>query len=120
MTEACRTEASAGRDPATALHKSTEIKTGVGSTLVLVCGALTHEIVWPVETKDLRHVDVQGLPAQLHQTQEKIPEAVRKQIRARKQGYDKIYAAYGDCGTAGALDLVLEEEGGNERVSGPL
>ena len=36
-----------------------------------------------------------------------------------KHEYEKIFVVYGDCGTAGALDRVLHEEGGIERIAGP-
>lgn len=96
-----------------------KFKKGVGSTLLLACGALGREIVWLIERNGLKHLDVQCLPASLHHTPGKIPDAVRDQIRANKDKYEKIFVLYGDCGTAGALDRVLEEEGGIERISGP-
>lgn len=119
MTHARWAGASSDHDPATALDEAFQFKKGVGRTLILACGALAREIVWLIESNDLRNLDVQCLPAQLHHTPQKIPEAVRKQIRAHKQSHDKIFVVYGDCGTAGALDRVLEEEGGIERISGP-
>jgi methanogenic corrinoid protein MtbC1 len=36
---------------------------------------------------------------------------VRQKIKAGKQKYDRIFVAYGDCGTGGQLDEVLKEEG---------
>ncbi|MET1413761.1 DUF1638 domain-containing protein [Roseibium sp. HPY-6] len=103
------------QDPGEAL----KFRKGVGSTLLLACGALGKEIVWLIEKNGLKHLDVQCLPAGLHHTPDKIPEAVRTQIRANKDRYDKIFVLYGDCGTAGALDRVLLEEGGCERIAGP-
>ena len=41
---------------------------------------------------------------------ERIPEAVRAKIRANREAYDEILCLYGDCGTGGELDRVLEEE----------
>ena len=35
---------------------------------------------------------------------------MRRKIRANRAAYDEILCLYGDCGTGGALDRVLEEE----------
>jgi len=42
-----------------------------------------------------------------------------QQIRANTSRYEKIYVLYGDCGTGGLLDKMLEEEGRIERIPGP-
>ena len=36
---------------------------------------------------------------------------MRAKIRANREAYDEILCLYGDCGTGGELDRVLEEEG---------
>ena len=59
----------------------------------------------------LDHIDVACLPAQLHNRPKQIPEAMRAKIRANRAAYDEILCLYGDCGTGGELDRVLEEEG---------
>jgi hypothetical protein len=59
----------------------------------------------------LDHIDVACLPAQLHNYPKRIPEAMRAKIRANRSAYDEILCLYGDCGTGGELDRVLEEEG---------
>jgi hypothetical protein len=56
-------------------------------------------------------IDVACLPAQLHNTPKRIPEAMRARIRANREAYDEILCLYGDCGTGGELDRVLAEEG---------
>ena len=56
-------------------------------------------------------IDVACLPAQLHNTPKRIPEAMRAKIRANREAYDEILCLYGDCGTGGELDRVLAEEG---------
>jgi hypothetical protein len=87
--------------------------------LLLACGALAKDILWLVNENGLHHIDVKCLPAKLHHTPSVIPEAVRLKIRENKDKYEKIFVVYGDCGTAGALDRVLEEEGAIERIPGP-
>ncbi len=96
-----------------------EFKRGSGSVLLIACGALGREIIQLIELNGWRHFDVAGLPAKLHNTPEKIPEAVRAKIRSARGRYDRIFVLYGDCGTGGLLDRVLAEEGGVERIGGP-
>lgn len=87
------------------------------STLLVCCGALAREIVAMVEGNGWDHMTVQCLPAHLHNTPDRIPEAVRGQIRAGRGNFDDILVLYSDCGTGGQLDLVLDEEG-VERIEG--
>ncbi len=88
-------------------------------TRVIACGALAREIVELIRVNAWRGMSVTCLPAIWHNTPAKIPEAVRAKIRAaRSEGYDRIFVAYGDCGTGGLLDRVLEEEGVT-RIGGP-
>ena len=94
-------------------------KKGTGSTLMIACGALGREIIDLIEMNKWQHLDVTCLPAQLHHNPQLIPEAVRNKIRAAQGVYEKIYVLYGDCGTGGLLDKVLQEEGGIERIAGP-
>jgi len=101
------------------IDEAFKFRKGAGSTLLLACGALGKEIVWLIEANGLTHLDVQCLPANLHHMPSKIPEEIRSQIRANKDRYEKIFVVYGDCGTGGVLDRVLEEEGGIERIPGP-
>src|SRR5271165_4697853 len=75
--------------------------------LVIACGALAREVL----ALRLDGVDVSCLPASLHNRPERIPEAMRTKIRANRAAYDEILCLYGDCGTGGALDRVLAEEG---------
>jgi len=98
--------------------ESWAFKRGAGEVLFIACGALAREIVALIELNDWRHFDLICLPARLHNRPERIPEAVRARIRAAKRRYRKIYVVYADCGTGGALDRVLAEEG-VERIEGP-
>ena len=79
-------------------------------TLIIACGALAREIVALRKLNDWPHMDVQCLPAELHNRPEKIPGAVRAKIQANRGHYASIFVAYGDCGTGGLLDAVLREE----------
>lgn len=85
--------------------------------LIIACGALAREIVALRKLNDWPHMDVQCLPAELHNRPEKIPAAVKAKIQANRSSYSSIFVAYGDCGTGGLLDKVLQEEQ-VERISG--
>ncbi len=88
------------------------------TTLVIACGALAREMLAVAEQQGLANLAVTCLPAIWHNRPEKIPEGVRGKIREAKGKYDRIFVAYGDCGTGGELDRVLAEEG-VERIEGP-
>jgi hypothetical protein len=87
------------------------------AVLVIACGALAREIVALRTANGWPHLDVQCLPAELHNTPQRIPGAVRDKIRANRGRYASILVAYGDCGTGGELDAVLAQEG-VERIPG--
>ncbi|MCY7306442.1 MAG: DUF1638 domain-containing protein [Rhodoferax sp.] len=80
------------------------------STLVIACGALAHEIVALRRINQWPHLEVQCLPAELHNRPEKIPAAVRAKIQANRGRFASMFVAYADCGTGGLLDVVLQEE----------
>lgn len=88
------------------------------TTLIIACGALAREITQVIAAHGWSHMAVTCLPAHLHNRPDRIPEAVRGKIRAAKGRYDHLLVLYGDCGTGGLLDAVLEEEG-VERIPGP-
>ena len=85
--------------------------------LLIACGALAHEVTALLRASRWRHMQVQCLPAKLHNTPQLIPEAVRAQIREGRTRFERIFVLYGDCGTGGQLDAVLVEEG-VERIAG--
>ncbi len=87
-------------------------------TLLLACGALAREIVDLIEINNWQAFDIQCLPAKWHNTPQFIVPALREKIREARDEYTKIYVVYGDCGTGGLLDAMLQEEG-VERIAGP-
>ena len=93
---------------------------GSGDVLIIACGALARELISLIELNKWSHLDIQCLPAIWHNTPEKIPGGVREAIaKARNSGrYRQIFIAYGDCGTGGLLDRLIEEED-VERIDGP-
>lgn len=91
---------------------------GPPKTLLIACGALAREIVDLIRLNGWDHFTITCLPAIWHNTPDKIPEGVRSKIRAARDDYDRALVLYGDCGSGGLLDQVLEEEG-VERIEGP-
>ncbi len=87
-------------------------------TLLIACGALAREVLALIEHHGWRHMEIRCLPAKLHNHPERIPEAVRREIRKGRNTHARIVVLYGDCGTGGELDRVLAEEG-VERIPGP-
>jgi len=83
---------------------------GARKVLVIACGALAREIV-ALSDGPLGAFDVTCLPAELHNRPSLIPAAMRARIAQKRAQYDEILCLYGDCGTGGALDAVLREEG---------
>jgi hypothetical protein len=86
-------------------------------TLVIACGALSREITALKRASGWATLDVTCLPPELHNRPENIPAAVLAAIREARARYARIFVAYADCGTGGALDRMLAEEG-VERLPG--
>jgi len=85
--------------------------------LLIACGALARELVEIRRRNHWDHLRIQCLPADLHHTPAKIPAAVDAAIEKHRDRFQHIYVAYGDCGTSGELDRVLEKHG-VERIPG--
>ena len=79
--------------------------------LVIACGALAREILDVVRLNSLDWVDVECLPATLHNTPDLIPAAVEERLDAAEGRYRSVFVGYADCGTGGLLDRVLESRG---------
>ena len=82
-----------------------------GGVLVLACGALARELKAVVDTNQLTGLRMEYLPAGLHNTPQLIPAAVEDRLAAVGARYDQVFVGYGDCGTGGRLDDVLERYG---------
>ena len=99
-------------------EKSPAPKKGSGDTLLIACGALAHEIIALNNANNWDCFTVECIPAKIHWAPKKIPGAVRQKIRDSRERFKNIYVLFGDCGTAGELDDMLESEG-VERIGGP-
>ncbi len=79
--------------------------------VVITCAALMRELRTIFRANAWSHIEVICLSADLHSRPEKIPEAVKEAIEKSKARGQRIFVAYGDCGTGGRLDALLEAEG---------
>jgi hypothetical protein len=79
------------------------------STLVVACGALAREVTGLVSAHGWDHLRVTCLPAKLHNYPDQIPDALRRKIVDERRVDEPVLVMYGDCGTSGAIDKVLEE-----------
>ena len=81
--------------------------------LVVACGAIAREVLAVIELNGWTHVTLQCLPGKLHNTPREIAGKVDAKLREAEAlgDYDAMFVAYGDCGTAGALDAVLVAHG---------
>lgn len=98
--------------------ESYEFTRGAGEVLLIACGALAREIITLIEANGWQAFDVTCLPARLHNYPDQIAPAVDARITEAKGRYRSIFVLYGDCGTGGMLDKVLEKHG-VERIDGP-
>ena len=80
------------------------------AVLVIACGALAHDLVRVKTLNQWDQIEIQCLPAELHNEPQKIPGAVRDKIHENKGKYRDIFIGYSDCGTGGLLDAVIREE----------
>ena len=85
--------------------------------LVIACGAIARELVRITRMNGWEHIDFQCLPPALHNRPQQITAAVEHAIEAARGRYDRVFVAYGDCGTGGMLDLMLHKHG-VERLPG--
>ena len=91
---------------------------GAGRILLLACGALARELIDLRDANGWDHMDLHCLPAILHNTPDRIPEAVRIAVEKHRAGYEKILVVYADCGTGGMLQKACAELG-VEMIEGP-
>lgn len=89
-----------------------------GRILLLACGALAHEVLALKRLNNWEHLDLHCLPAILHNTPDRIPDAVAAAVLARRGEYEQVFVLYADCGTGGLLQARCAELG-VEMLEGP-
>jgi len=89
----------------------------MSSTALVICGALGREVK---EIVDRRRwdVDIYGVSALLHLYPSRIVDELREKLHRLRPQYEKLVVVYGDCGTTGRLEPLLEEVGA-VRLRGP-
>ena len=89
-------------------------------TLIIACGALAKEILAVKGALELADgvFDLQCLPAGYHNFPNKIVPGLEKIIEAHGENYDRILIGYGDCGTGGGLNRMMEKHPKTERLPG--
>jgi len=79
------------------------------SLLVITCGAIAREVMAVAKASGWQHLKVTQIPAELHNRPDKIPAAVEQKLATYASEYDHVFVAFGDCGTGGMLDKVLDK-----------
>lgn len=87
------------------------------STALIICGALAREVL-DIVSRHGWDVHVVGVSALDHAYPQRIAPDVEKRILQLRDEHERLIVVYGDCGSMGALDAVLEKYG-IERLSGP-
>ena len=89
----------------------------MSTTALVICGALGREVK-EMSVRRRWDVDIHGLSALLHLYPNRIVSELSEKLRDLKPRYERVVVVYGDCGTAGRLEPVLDELG-VARVPGP-
>jgi hypothetical protein len=77
---------------------------------LVLCGALGSEVKDIVERRGW-DADIYGVSALLHLYPARIVEELSERLRALKPRYEKLVVVYGECGTNGRLEPLLEVVG---------
>lgn len=85
---------------------------------IIVCGALAREVL-AIARRHQWQVDLYALPAILHNTPRRIPEALARKLDELSRRYRKVIVGYGDCGTGGRLDALIARYPNVRRLPGP-
>jgi hypothetical protein len=87
--------------------------------LVIGCGALVAELRAVLATNSLTDsVDVVYLPANLHNTPDRIVDELDALYRSQRGDDRPVLVAYADCGTGGRLDIWLASHPNVTRLPG--
>jgi hypothetical protein len=85
---------------------------------LIICGALGREVSAIIRENGW-DAEVIGVAAIDHVFPERIAPDVEKRIQALRDQYERLVVVYGDCGSRGALDRMLEKYPGIQRLHGP-
>ena len=97
----------------------TNLDTRTPRPLVLACGSLAGDLRAVLGSSGFdRHLDVEYLPANLHNRPDEIAPALRPRLQAAFDAGRPVFVAYADCGTGGGLDALLLDFPGVQRLPG--
>lgn len=82
------------------------------------CAALASDVRAITHTAGWNHTDFEYLPANFHNHPDKIVPAVEAVLQDRGSRYETVLIGYGDCGTGGGLDRLLQRYPNTERLPG--
>ena len=85
---------------------------------IIACGAIVRELI-AVAKRQEWDFELTAVPAQLHSVPVRIAPAVERRLDEWADRFDLILVGYADCGTAGALDSLLERYDHVVRIPGP-
>lgn len=85
---------------------------------IVACGAIVRELI-AIARRQQWDFELTAVPAQLHNTPEKIAPAVARKLDQWASRFDLLLIGYADCGTAGALDTVVARYPHVLRIPGP-
>lgn len=89
----------------------------MSTTAFVICGALGAEVKDIVDRRGW-DVDIYGLSAMLHLYPKRIVQELSEKLHELRPRYERLVVVYGDCGTNGRLDPILQELGVSQ-VRGP-
>src|SRR5216110_1971728 len=89
----------------------------MSTTALVICAALGREVKDIVDRRQW-DVDIYGVSALLHLYPSRIVDELREKLYQLRPRYEKLVVVYGDCGTTGKLEPLLEEVGAH-RLRGP-
>ena len=85
---------------------------------IVTCGALVRELI-AIANRQGWDFALTAIPAQLHNHPEQIAPAVATKVDVWAAQFDLILLGYADCGTAGALDALIDRYDHVVRIAGP-
>ena len=85
---------------------------------IVACGAIVREMIAVANDQGWDY-QLTAVPAQYHNTPQKIAPAVQKHIDQWANEFALILIGYADCGTLGALDEMVERYDHVVRIAGP-
>jgi uncharacterized protein DUF1638 len=77
---------------------------------IVTCGALVVGLRGVLAEHDWS-ADIYAIDALYHLRPERIPEAARALVHEIRDRYEEVILLYGDCGTRGELDQIIDELG---------